>query len=200
MMSVLSRPLHARPTRATDRGFTLIELLVSMALLALVVTVIGGVIISSLRAEETVRDSTTGATDGQLALNVIDADVRSSTALSVTAAQTSGSQFVAIRTAPSAGARCVALYYSASTRELRRLTSTAAIARPANDAATAGWALIASNVDRTRSSSGTLLSVFQADDARTLTVRFQSGRTTPSVFLTTVTGRAPLSNGSPSCF
>lgn len=191
-----------RPSASTDAGFTLVELLVSIALFSIVITVVGGVLISSFRADQTVRTVTTGTTDGQLALNVIDADVRNSSIVSVRPAPATDSQLVVARVTPRSGPQCVALYYNASQNEIRRTTSTSAISMPANDAATNGWPVIATGVVQLPNPAGGFVPVFLADNDRTVTVRFaaDAGGSTGSVFTTTVTGRPPLANASPQCF
>ncbi|MFL0711726.1 MAG: type II secretion system protein J [Microcella pacifica] len=72
--------------RPTDAGFTLVELLISAALTSVVIIVIGGVLVSSMQADETVRTVTTSTTDGQLVANVIDGGMRNSTAVAVSTA------------------------------------------------------------------------------------------------------------------
>lgn len=59
-----------------DAGITLVELLVYSVLLTIVLTVAGGLLISTLHSQRTVREQTEASTTGQVALRLIERSVR----------------------------------------------------------------------------------------------------------------------------
>ena len=116
--------------RPTDAGFTLVELLISAALTSVVIIVIGGVLVSSMQADETVRTVTTSTTDGQLVANVIDGGMRNSTAVAVSTAADGVSSFAVARVVGASGPECVAWFYDAEIDTIFRRTSSSAITAP----------------------------------------------------------------------
>ncbi|MFC0680718.1 type II secretion system protein J [Lysobacter korlensis] len=138
--------MSARPRE--DRGFTLIELMVSSALLVLVLSAVGGMLISSMSAEDTVRDTTSAARSGQLAAATLTKGVRQARAVEVT---TPFAGAVLVRTliiddptVGSARAHCEAWVFAGG--EIRTQRSATAIPAPVSVAATSGWTLLTSGV------------------------------------------------------
>ena len=132
-----------------DRGFTLIELLVSSMLLVLVIGGVGGILLSAMSAEDTVRDTTTAARSGQLAVASLTKGVRQARAVEVSTPFADASlvrtMIVDDATEGSAQAHCEAWVFAGG--EVRTLRSAAAIAAPGSLAAVAGWTLLASGVE-----------------------------------------------------
>jgi prepilin-type N-terminal cleavage/methylation domain-containing protein len=188
--------------RRPDAGFTLVELLISASLMSIVIVVVGGVLISSMRADETVRTVTTSTTDGQLVANVIDAGMRNSTAVSVSTASDGVSSFAVARVAGASGAECVGWFYDAATDTVFRLASPTAIAAPEPGSVSSDWVPLSGGIVPDVDSAGTEYPVFTADGARGLTLRYalEAGGGPSSLFITTITGRAPSTNASPQCF
>ncbi|MER3390265.1 MAG: prepilin-type N-terminal cleavage/methylation domain-containing protein [Microcella sp.] len=189
-------------SRRSDAGFTLVELLISASLMSVVIVVVGGVLISSMRADETVRTVTTSTTDGQLVANVIDAGMRNSTAVSVSTAADGVSTFAVARVADASGAQCVAWFYDAGLDTIFRRTSPSAITIPTPGSVGSGWVPLSGGIVPDADGAGTQYPVFAAEGARGLTLRYalEAGGGPSSLFITTITGRAPSTNVSPQCF
>lgn len=188
--------------RRDDAGFSLVELLVAMGLFGIIITIVGSVIISALTADRTVRQVTGSTTDGQLVVNIIEETVRNSTAVSVTTAADGVSTFATSRTTAGGTARCQSWFYDDTLGEVFERSSASAVAAPNPGAVGAEWTRVSAGVAPVDDGTGTLLPVFALEGTRGLSVTFSvdGGSGTSSLFITTVTGRAPQSNVSPSCF
>ena len=188
--------------RPADDGFTLVELLVSSALVSVVIIVLGGVLVSSMRADETVRTVTTSTTDGQLVANVIDGGMRNSTAVSVSTASDGVSSLAVARVAGASGAECVAWFYDAEVDTIFSRTSPTAISAPEAGSVGVEWIPLSDGIVPDVDGAGTEYPVFAADGARGLALRYavETGSGPSSLFITTITGRAPSTNVSPQCF
>jgi len=188
--------------RRLDAGFTLVELIISSALISVVIVVVGGVLVSSMRADETVRTVTTSTTDGQLVANVIDSGMRNSTAVSVSIASDGVSSFAVARVAGASGAECVAWFYDAELDTVFRRVSPSAITAPEPGSVSSDWVPLSAGIVPDVDDAGTEYPVFAADGARGLTLRYavEAGGGPSSLFITTITGRAPSTNASPQCF
>lgn len=186
----------------SDSGFTLVELLVSSALVTVVIVVVGGVLVSSMRADETVRSVTTSTTDGQLVANVIDGGMRNSTAVAVSTAADGVSSFAVARVAGTSGAECVAWFYDAEVDTIFRRASPSAIAAPEPGSVGAEWIPLSAGIVPDVDGAGTEYPVLAAEGSRGLTLRYavETGSGPSSLFITTITGRAPSTNASPQCF
>ncbi len=193
--------MNARPKR-DDAGFSLVELLISMTLFSVVLTIVGSVIVSALTAERTVREVTGSTTNGQLVVNVIEETVRNSTAISVTTAADGLSTFAAVRTTAGGAARCHAWFYDSTAQAIFEHTSVSAITRPTPGAVDTEWTILSNGVVPTTNAGGATLPVFAIRGTRGMTVSFAiDGESRPiSLFITSVTGRAPIANASPQCF
>lgn len=191
---------HCSTTR--DDGFTLVELIITVALFSIIMTVVGGVIISSIQADRTVRSVTTSTNDGQLVVNIIEETVRNATAVSVVPDADGVSVFATVRSTVGGTTQCAAWFYDAPTDTFFQRRGAAAIPAPIAGSVGSEWSLIATGIVPDEDSSGTALPVLQAQGAQRLTVRFaveaQSGPA--SLFITSATGRAPQANVSPQCF
>jgi prepilin-type N-terminal cleavage/methylation domain-containing protein len=134
----------------SDRGFTLIELLVSSVLAVLVLSIVGGMLISSMSTENTVKDSTESTSLGQLASSSVTHGVRAASALSVTtpAADTQLLRALIVDDvlANPVVAHCESWFYADG--ELRTKRSSTAISVPASPADVAGWTLLADGVEQ----------------------------------------------------
>ncbi|MEN9620707.1 MAG: hypothetical protein RL499_900 [Actinomycetota bacterium] len=188
--------------RSNDRGFSLIELLISMLLFAVVISIVGSVIVSALTADRTVRDVTGSTTDGQLVMNVVEGTVRNSTAVAVDLDDDGVSVYAVARTTAGGAARCQAWFYDNEVGTIFGRSSSGAMTPPTPGAVGADWTVLSTGVSPTENDAGTLVPVFALDGTRGLVVNFSvdGGSGTDSLFITTVTGRAPQSNVSPQCF
>lgn len=188
--------------RRDESGFSLVELLISMTLFGVVLTIVGSVIVSALTADRTVREVTGSTTNGQLVVNVIEQTVRNSTAIRLSTATDGVSRFMTVRTTAGGTARCQAWFYDNGQGAVFSRSSAAAITAPTPGAVGSEWTRISAGIVPITNSSGVAVPVFAAKGTRGATVSFavagNLGRS--SLFITSSTGRAPLSNASPQCF
>jgi prepilin-type N-terminal cleavage/methylation domain-containing protein len=140
--------MNPERTMRSDRGFTLIELLVASALSLLVLSIVGGMVISAVSTERTVQESTTSSNLGQLAASSITHGVRASSKLSVSS-PAAGTQVLRalvvddVLSTPAA-AHCEAWYVGGG--EVRTTRSSVAIPVPSTPADVASWTLLAEGV------------------------------------------------------
>lgn len=185
-----------------DEGFSLVELLISIALFSVIMTIIGSIIVSSFQADRTVREVTGSTTDGQLVVNVIEQTVRNSTAILVLPASDGVSVFTTVRSTVGGTTQCAAWFFDAGSQSVFQRRSGTAIGAPLPGAVGSEWSVVSTGIVPDTDAGGTAYPVFAAEGARGLTVRFAvEGDSGPaSLFITSVTGRAPQANVSPQCF
>lgn len=188
--------------RRDDSGFSLVELLVAISLFGIIITIVGSVIISAITADRTVRNVTGSTTGGQLVVNIIEGTVRNSTAVRVATDVDGVSTFATVRTTAGGSARCHAWFYDDETGAMYERSSTTAITAPIAGAVGTEWTRISDGLEPLDDGTGTPVPVLAAEGTRGLAVSFSvdGGSGTSSLFITTVTGRAPQSNVSPQCF
>lgn len=132
--------------RRDEAGFTLVELLVASALFSMIFITIGGLFITLIRTQETVRDSSLSANNSQLAATSIEVGVRNSSNFRLSTV--SSGQLLVARTAGTGSAltwRCQAWYYSPAEGSIRTTSSSAAIGAP-SPSALATWAVLVDDV------------------------------------------------------
>lgn len=119
------------PERPAESGFTLIELLVYCALLVLVLTIVGGLLITGLKVGGNVRSVSEATTEAQLISTSVQAAVRNASAVTEIDQGTDGSQLVIARTSTkgaSQGWMCQAWFYSAADKAIYTTTTNPAAA------------------------------------------------------------------------
>lgn len=174
---------------AEDGGFTLVELLVYMLFAVVILTIVGGVLINSLRVETQVRDAT-GATDSsQLAAQSLGRGIRNSSAIEVSS-PFAGALLVRTRSIDSTSAGnwyCDA--WSVVDGDLRTTRSSAAIPPPIDPAGVADWTLLAEGVAATGANPIFSLGA----DGRSLSVAFtvDNGDGVPVLVDTVIVSRQP---------
>jgi Tfp pilus assembly protein PilW len=135
--------------RARDEGFTLVELLIYSVLLVIVVSIVGGLVISSVRTSNDVRSSTSAAGQGQLIATSVNTEIRQASWVKVV--QLSAGQFVVARTTTgdaSLSWQCTAWYFDATgDGTIYTISSTTNISQPATTPTT--WTLLAEGVTAT---------------------------------------------------
>lgn len=187
-----------------DEGFTLIELMVAAMLLVLVLSVVGGLMISTTSSERIVRSVTSATNAGQLVSRSVTMGIRNSgnsasTAVPFMLTTPAGSDQMlsALRIGSGAAAtsQCVAWYYSATEHSVRYTTSTAAITAPSS-AALASWTLLSTGVTPL---SGTGIFALQGSKGITLAFKEDAGNADGVVFQSSVSSRTGLT-GSIACF
>ena len=124
----MSRRALRRDPAARDSGLTLVELVVASALLGLVISVIGGIMISLLTTERSVTGLTEGATSAQLTATTIGDQLRNSSGFQLVEVDDPDDQLLVARVAGSASDltwRCVGWYVDTSGDGQIRTTTTA---------------------------------------------------------------------------
>lgn len=183
--------------RTQEGGFTLVELVISGMLVSVVVLVVGGILVSSYRAESVVRSVTTSTTDAQLAVNVMESTIRNASAVRVSGA-TGGSQLAQVRVVSATGPSCVSWYYHAPTEAIYERRGTSAVGAPSESAvAPSGWTLL---IDGVTPAQGSAVLVEAGGQGLGLRILKSSNDTQATVISTTVTGRVPPMESSPTCF
>lgn len=171
----------------SERGLTLIELLVYISLAIVVLLIVGGILINSLKAEKTVRNSVEASDTGQLISQSVTKGVRQASAIRLTA-PTASSQLLSVRTADSVtGWVCRAWYYGDG--EVRMTTSAAGIATPtAAEAKT--WTRLGKDI---RQVTGVPVFVLAASDRQVdLTLEAGTGNGRPVLISTSAFSRQPV--------
>jgi type II secretory pathway pseudopilin PulG len=108
--------------RRTDTGFTLVELLVYVSLLALVLFILGGMLISTLRVQNVVSSASEGTRLAQLISSSVGSGIRNATAFQIDTDAATKDQLLRSRSSVvsvSGGTttetwRCMAWYWRAS--------------------------------------------------------------------------------------
>lgn len=124
----MSTTLSSLRSGSRDAGLTLVEFVVAAALFGLVISVIGGIMVSLFTTERTVSGATEGATSAQLTATAIGDQVRNSAGFRVIDVVDSDDQLLVARVADSGADlewRCVAWYVDASDDGQIRTTTTA---------------------------------------------------------------------------
>jgi Tfp pilus assembly protein FimT len=171
----------------SERGFTLIELLVYMMLATVVLLIVGGILINSLKAEQTVRSSVEGADTGQLISQSVTKAVRNASAIRLTAPAAS-SQLLTVRTTDGAsGWVCRAWYYGAG--EVRMRTSATAIPAPTATEAL-DWTRLGEDIRRV--AGAPVFALTGADRQVDLTLEAQTGNGRPVLIDTSALSRQPV--------
>lgn len=136
--------------RSEDEGFTLIELLIYLSLATVILAIVGGFMISSLKIERDVSSVAEATNAAQLVSTSVQAAVRNGSGARVETAQ-NGDQMLVALTAPIGGSGatvCQAWFYSATNRSVYTKTSlspAAVIAWPTSSPA-GSWTLLGSGI------------------------------------------------------
>jgi Tfp pilus assembly protein PilW len=195
-----------RPERMSslrrDDGFTLIELGVAAALGVLILVIVSGIVIGSMRTQSTVTELNEATASGSLVTSTIELGVRNASALEV-AAVGSGVLLRArtVSTDEAATWGCTAWYYSSAEGTIRQKRSSTAIAEPASEAAVSGWTLLAEDVEAVPGTAVFSLAA-GAGGVQTVSTVFQISRAGESAvrFETAASNRAVPSGEGPTCF
>jgi type II secretory pathway pseudopilin PulG len=180
---------------APDSGFTLIELLVYVSFAVVVLTIIGGMLISSVGTERDVRNTTEATNLGQLISRSVKSGVRN--ASQVELQNIGDAQFLVARTAGSAASvvwSCEAWFYTPSdggSLYTKRTTPASLITAPIADDLTS-WIKLGDGV----STNGA--AVFGGiNDRITVGLTLDAGAQKSVVVNTTVTPRTLATIGDP---
>ena len=172
---------HPKSYETADNGFTLIELLIYLSLATIILTIVGGFMINSLKVERDVTLAAEATTTAQLVSASVQSAVRNGSSVSVLAAGADGSQMLVTRTTTRGSDLnwvCQAWYYSASNKSIYTKTSATppvAISLPAS-APVGTWALLGSGISPSKSG----VSVFSSTiDSATLNFEVAAGNRSP---------------------
>lgn len=182
----------------SERGLGLIELIIYSMLSVIVLGIVGGILINSLTAERTVRDSAQASNTGQLVARSVSQGIRNASSIQLVV-PTAGEQLLKARTVD-AGAnpvwRCQAWYFGNG--EVRVTTSSTTIPTP-TALQLATWTLLADGIQAT---SGTT-PVFTLDGRRVDLALEVSTNGGPSVLISTsALSRQPVpiaAESEPTC-
>jgi type II secretory pathway pseudopilin PulG len=210
----------------TDEGMTLVELLVYIVLLGMILVVVSGFLVTSLRSQSvTINDNAVSNTTNVITRSM-EAGIANASGISVES-PTSWGQMVRVRTAIVTSStvtwKCEAWYYSFTTGGFYQKTSSTMIndftARPTFT----GWTLVASGSGKSAGTVGltrqttiptpgttSVVNVFtptgRGGKTVTVTANVGGGTQTPTTFTTTFGSQAspspnPLATEAPtSCF
>jgi type II secretory pathway pseudopilin PulG len=145
-------PRLLRRLRDESAGFTLVELVVASSLTVVIAVIIGGILITTLGSEKTIRTTTEATSNGQLVAQTIDKGVRNATWIDLTAA--SGEYFLTVRTASSTAVvtySCQAWYITPAGSAYMR-TSPTKITKPTGGNVT-GWTLLTGGIQQSGTAS-----------------------------------------------
>ena len=182
----------------SERGFTLIELMIAGMLSVVVLVIVGGMLINSMKAERVVRDATSASNAGQLVATSVTRGVRNASSLDLTA-PAAGEELLRARTSgtsadPTAFV-CQAWYFSGD--EIRMKMSPTAIAAP-TPAQLATWTLVSDGIGPVSGGPVFTLNGKQLD----LKLNASAGDGAPVLISTSAVSRQPASApaDAPVCF
>ena len=137
-----------RRLRSDDSGFTLIELMAVVLLLSMVMSVLGGIFISTITTQQVVQNRTEASNSAQLVASAIDSGVRNASEFELSAA--GADQLLVMRTATTGsniGWTCNAWYFANAAGEVRTTTGPVGTFIDApSSSELAAWTLVASGV------------------------------------------------------
>jgi prepilin-type N-terminal cleavage/methylation domain-containing protein len=189
-------------TRLSDEGFTLIELLVYVSLFSIILVIVGGLMIDSLKVERDVTSAATATSTAQLVSTSVQSAVRNGSGVRVVSAGSDGSQMLIVRTTTRGAAVnwvCQAWYFSAADKAVyTRISSTPAVAIALPASSPRGvWTLLGSGITPSKPSAQ---SVFVAtNDSAALNFEVAAGNRQPVRVETKAYTRIKTPVGAP-CF
>jgi prepilin-type N-terminal cleavage/methylation domain-containing protein len=141
---------------ADDSGFTLIELIAATTLISMVMSVLAGVFIGTMLAQQTVMQRTEATNDAQVAASGLDYAIRNASEFQLTTVNTID-QLLVVRTATagsSVGWTCASWYFDAADDELRQnISPVGTIVSAPTAGELAEWTLVAGGVSPTSGST-----------------------------------------------
>jgi prepilin-type N-terminal cleavage/methylation domain-containing protein len=182
-----------RRIAAEDSGFTLIELIAATTLIAMVMSVLAGIFISTMLAQQTVQQRTQATNDAQVAASGLDYAIRNASEFQLTTVNTTD-QLLVVRTATAGSSvnwTCASWYFSKSGKELRQnISAVGTLVTAPTSAQLSAWTLVAQGVSPTAGStifgaSGGKLSVafnvLHATDDEPTAINFTTAKLTSVV-------------------
>jgi prepilin-type N-terminal cleavage/methylation domain-containing protein len=134
---------------ARDRGLTLIELIITVALLTLVITVTGTILVSALKVQAGVNALGSASNGAQLVARSLQRGIGNASAFKAEAPTADGqllrARVVSVTAAGTPTWRCVAWYWSATAKTVRTTSSTAGLVAAPTAASLATWSVLATH-------------------------------------------------------
>jgi hypothetical protein len=185
--------------RHTDDGISMAELLVYCLLLGGVMTLVGSLLINSLRTEDTVSGVIDASTAAQLTASSVETGIRNSSVFKLETVNGSD-QLLRARVVDNTGVwTCTAWYYSNSENTVRFKQDTGALTAPGwSSSALANWTLLASNVEPAAGAAATAPIFSQTTSQLTLNFRVLAGDNPPATIKTSAIRR--ITQGSTQCW
>ena len=183
-------------TLKSETGVGLVELLIYVALSLVVLSAVGGVVISLVNVQNQVMTTANAAEQAQVIARSVESGVRNATAVDLQTINTSD-QMLMVRTASATGTAvwsCQAWYFSNASKSLFTKTSNAAIGAPTQQGL-ASWTQLASGVAPSQGQQIFLLSGTKVS----LNFAEQVAKETPIVIKTSVSQRGGVRISAP-CF
>ena len=188
-----------RSRLSSDAGISMAELLIYCLLLGGVMTMVGSLLINSLRTQDTVTSVVDATTAAQLGARSVEQGIRNSSTFKLTTVNTSD-QLLLARVSKSDGSwTCQAWYYSNANDSLRFTQSTSII--PATAWSTTGlanWTLLVEGVKPPASAAATAPIFATSGASVTINFRVDAGDN-PNATISSSASRR-LSQGSTQCF
>ncbi|WP_157962399.1 hypothetical protein [Homoserinimonas sp. OAct 916] len=200
-------PRYVPAEKSADSGFTLVELIVYMSFATVILVIIGGLFINSLKAERSIRSASEATTLGQLVAQSVQAGVRNASAVRAES-DTDGDLLIARRATAGAiaGWSCQAWYYSNAERAVYSKTTTPAAAIELPTGGPEGsWTKLGTGIDPVASSPVFQLTppadppVVDAPDSIDISFSVDAGERPPVLIETTAYSRTPAQESEP-CF
>lgn len=198
---------------SAEAGLSLIELIIAAGLSLLVLSLIGGLLVSTARAQNSIRTATQAADVGQLIVRSVQQGVNNATALQVQTDSSTGAQLMLARTfgmdpnvdptqAASAGTSCQAWFYSPAAGGAiytKQTTPAVAITMPSGTP-DSSWSLIGNGLQLQVGASPSAV-IFSTPSGTRVDLKFDvlNGQDNPVHIETTATIPNPITGSSP-CF
>lgn len=182
----------ARPS--SNAGFTLVELLVYSVLMIVVLLIVGGFLISSLRAQNTVANATQASSAGQLVSRSVGHGVRNAISLSYSPAGIGVPEKLTALTMSSDGTLiCQAWAFDGD--EVRTTTSAGKISTSVST-----WTLLGDGMQVHTTMGATSLFTKVNEDQVDLNLKVLVTGSEPVLVQTTAVSRQPISMTGAPCF
>ncbi|TFD66589.1 prepilin-type N-terminal cleavage/methylation domain-containing protein [Cryobacterium gelidum] len=188
--------------RSTEAGFTLVELLIYSVLSVVVLLIVGGILINSLRVERSVREASQASSAGQLVASSVSLGVRNASGIWQSAPGVVP-QILMVRTVGSAETpnwRCQAWSYDNG--EVRTKYSTGAISMIQTSTSVKSWMILAEGA-QPLIVAAVPAPVFTVAGRRVdLALDMSTGAGRPVLISTSSVSRQPTTSigGLPTCF
>lgn len=190
--------------KATDGGFTLVELSIASGLTVIILTIVGGILISGLRTQESTRGVTQAANTAQQIVHSVQSGVKNASAITVTSNAVTGTQLLMVRTVSSdpnsTVASCQAWYYSPTNGGVvytNKTTPAATITLPSGGPQGV-WTILGTGVSPADPNTG---KVFNAPNGGRVELKFDvAAGSHPYVLINTMTYSSQSTTVSSPCF